>query len=237
MKESHIRNIASVHWRVQLARIGLAATLGACIHRGGMSAVWSGRAALLDPADSFWRSPAPAAFSARVETTQGVFIIEVERRLAPLGADRLYNLARAGFFDDSRFTRVVPNFIAQFGIPGDPRIAAIWTTRSFPDDSVRASNVRGTIAFAMTGPNTRTTQLYINLVDNVRLDAQGFAPIGRVVRGMDVVDRLYSGYGESSGGGVRAGKQGPLVAGGNAYVDLQFPKLDHIVRVTISDRM
>jgi homoserine O-acetyltransferase/O-succinyltransferase len=200
-----------------------------------MSAGQAGRAALLDPTDPVWRLPAPAAFSARVETTKGVFIIEVERRLAPLGADRFYHLARAGFFDDSRFTRVVPNFIAQFGIPGDPRTAAIWTMRSFPDDSVRASNVRGTIGFAMTGPNARTTQLYINLVDNVRLDAQGFAPIGRVVSGMDVVDRLYSGYGESSGGGVRAGKQGPLVAGGNAYVDRQFPKLDHIVRVTISD--
>jgi homoserine O-acetyltransferase len=163
-------------------------------------------------------------------------VLEIERAWAPRGADRFYNLARAGFFDDSRFSRVVPQFIAQFGIPADPAVGAVWQHRAFPDDSVAHSNVRGTIAFAMTGPNARTTQLYISLVDNMRLDAQGFAPIGRVVEGMAVVDSLYSGYGENSGGGVRRGNQAPLFAGGNAYVDREYPKLDRLIRMTIIDR-
>lgn len=193
-------------------------------------------AALLDPDAPFWSEQAPSVFSARVETSRGSFTLEIHRDWAPRGADRFYNLARAGFFDDSRFFRVVPNFIVQFGIPGDPAIAALWRDRVVADDSVRQSNVRGTIAFAMTGPNTRTTQLYISRVDNTRLDAQGFAPIGRVIEGMTVVDSLYSGYGENSGGGVRAGRQGPLFSGGNAYLDRAYPRLDRLIRVTISGR-
>ena len=122
------------------------------------------------------------------------------------------------------------------GVAGDSAINATWAARTFPDDSVKQTNARGTVAFAMTGPNSRTTQVYINLVDNTRLDAQGFAPMGRVVRGMDVVDSLYAGYGENSGGGVRAGKQGPLLNGGNAYVDREYPKLDRLIRIRISDR-
>lgn len=176
-------------------------------------------------------------FYATVETSKGPFVLEIDRAWAPHGADHFFELARARFFDDSRFTRVVPNFIAQFGIAGDSRVNAIWSPRAIPDDPVAHSNVRGTIAFAMTGPNSRTTQLYINLVDNSRLDAQGFAPIGRVVRGMDIVDRLYSGYGERSGGGMRAGNQAPLLAGGNAYIDREYPLLDRLIRVTLSDRM
>jgi homoserine O-acetyltransferase len=207
-----------------------------CTHHVSATRSGAGSSPLFDPTAAFWQTPAPATFYARVETTKGVFVLQVERALAPRGADRFYNLSRAGFFDDSRFTRVVPNFIAQFGIPGDPALSRIWSARVFPDDSVRASNVRGTIGFAMTGPDARTTQLYINLVDNSRLDAQGFAPIGRVVEGMDVVDRLYSGYGETAGGGVRAGNQGPLLTGGNSYIDRNYPKLDRLVRVTISDR-
>jgi homoserine O-acetyltransferase len=192
------------------------------------------RAPLLDPNSAFWRTQAPRLFDARVETSAGVFLLEIHRDWAPLGADRFYDLVRAGYYDDSRFTRVVPAFIAQFGVAGDSAVATTWYHRGFPDDSVKTSNVRGTIGFAMTGPGARTTQLYINLVDNARLDAQGFAPIGRVISGMeDVVDRLYGGYGETSGGGVRAGHQGPLVAGGNAYVDRAFPKLDHLIRITV----
>jgi cyclophilin family peptidyl-prolyl cis-trans isomerase len=194
------------------------------------------RSVLLDPSSLFWDTHAPRAFDARVETSQGTFALAIERDWAPRGADRFYNLVRAGFFDDSRFFRVVPQFIAQFGIPAEPEIAAVWRNRAFPDDAVRHSNARGTIGFAMTGPNSRTTQLYISLVDNVRLDAQGFAPIGRVVEGMAVVDRLYSGYGENSGGGVRAGKQAPLFSGGNVYLDREFPKLDRLIRITITDR-
>ena len=191
------------------------------------------RALLLEPDAPFWAQPAPPRYSVGIETTRGRFVIEVERALAPRGADRFYRLVEAGYFDDSRFSRVVPGFIAQFGIPGDPTITRVWQHRAIEDDSVRTSNVRGTIAYAMTGPNTRTTQLFISLVDNSRLDAQGFAPIGRVVVGMDVVDRLYGGYGESSGGGMRAGKQGRVLEEGNAYLDRSFPRLDHLVRAYI----
>ena len=222
--------------KVALAVVA-ALTAGSCVHgRGGALTPAQRRAILLDPGSSFWETPAPRVFDVRVETSKGNFVLQIERAWAPRGADRFYNLARAGFFDDSRFSRVVPRFIAQFGVPGDPAVGAVWQHRTFPDDSVAHSNVRGTIAFAMTGPNTRTTQLYISLVDNVRLDAQGFSPIGRVVEGMAVVDSLYSGYGENSGGGVRAGKQAPLFSGGNAYIDREYPKLDRLIRMTIIDR-
>jgi homoserine O-acetyltransferase len=194
------------------------------------------RVVLLDPSAPFWETPAPAVFDARVETTKGTFVLEIDRAWAPRGADRFYNLARAGYYDDSRFSRVVPQWIAQFGIAGDPGVARTWRDRAFPDDPVVQSNVRGTIAFAMTGPNARTTQLYISLRDNSRQDAQGFSPIGRVVEGMAVVDSLYSGYGETSGGGVRAGHQGPLVEGGNIYVDREYPRLDKLVRIEIVAR-
>jgi cyclophilin family peptidyl-prolyl cis-trans isomerase len=215
----------------------VAALSSACLHRhGSVLSPAAARSALLDPSSSFWTTNAPRTFDARVETSKGTFTLSIERDWAPLGADRFYNLARAGFFDDSRFSRVVPHFIAQFGIPGDPAVGAIWQHRTFADDAVTHSNVRGTIAFAMTGPNTRTTQLYISLVDNSRLDAQGFAPIGRVIDGMAVVDSLYSGYGENSGGGVRAGKQAALFSGGNAYLDREYPKLDRLIHITVIDR-
>jgi homoserine O-acetyltransferase len=191
---------------------------------------------LTHPDAAYWSRPAPAVFDATVETTRGAFVLEVHRDWAPHGADRFYQLARAGYYDDSRFSRVVPDFIAQFGIAGGPGLNAIWPARTIPDDPVTHSNTRGTAAFAMTGPNARTTQIFVSLVDNSRLDAQGFSPIGFVSRGMDVVDRLYSGYGESSGGGVRAGKQGPLLTGGNTYVDREYPRLDHLVRITVSAR-
>jgi cyclophilin family peptidyl-prolyl cis-trans isomerase len=224
--------------RRPLSVVTVALVFGAaCVHpsRHTLTPVQQ-RAALLDPSSSFWETHAPRAFDARVETSKGVFVLAIERDWAPRGADRFYNLARAGYFDDSRFSRVVPRFIAQFGLAGDPVVGGLWYHRAFPDDPVTHSNVRGTIAFAMTGPDSRTTQLYISLVDNSRLDAQGFSPIGRVVDGMAVVDSLYSGYGETSGGGVRAGKQGPLVSGGNSYIDREFPKLDRLIRITITDR-
>jgi homoserine O-acetyltransferase len=128
---------------------------------------------------------------------------------------------------------VLPAYIAQFGIPGDPAITSVWKDRAFRDDPVRTSNVRGTIGFAMTGPDTRTTQLYISRKDNAQLDAQGFSPIGRVERGMEVVDALYDGYAETAGGGVRAGKQQRMLAEGNAHLDRDFPKLDRIRRVVV----
>jgi cyclophilin family peptidyl-prolyl cis-trans isomerase len=178
----------------------------------------------------------PAHWLATVETTKGRFVLDVDRAWAPHGADHFYELIRSGFYDDSRFTRVVPNFIVQFGVAGDSAKNARWSTVTIPDDSVRHSNVEGTFAFAMRGPNDRTTQLFISVVDNSRLDAQGFAPLGRVIEGMDVVKSIYSGYGERSGGGVRAGNQAPLMNGGNAYVDRLFPKLDRLLRITVSDQ-
>ena len=192
------------------------------------------RAILLAPEHPAWSTPAPDTFLAIVETTAGDFSIEVVRAWAPIGADRFYNLARHGYYDDARMHRVVPGFITQWGIAGDPEVTAVWYDRGMPDDTVVASNVRGSIAFAFTDPGTRSTQVYINMVDNTRLDATGFAPFGRVIDGMDsVVDSIYSGYGEDSGGGVRRGDQGPLVAGGNAFIDATYPDLDRIIRIRI----
>ncbi|HEY8020378.1 MAG TPA: peptidylprolyl isomerase, partial [Thermoanaerobaculia bacterium] len=193
----------------------------------------AGRAALLDPGHPLWSRRAPEVFRVRFETSRGAFVVEARRAWAPHGADRFYALAASGFFDDSRFFRVVPGYIAQFGIPGAPAVTARFTGRAIPDDPVRQSNARGTLAFAMTGPGTRSTQLYINLSDNARLDGQGFAPIGRVTAGMDVVDGLYSGYGEGAGGGMRGGRQGKILAGGDAYLDAAFPKLDRLIRARI----
>ncbi len=191
------------------------------------------RAALLDPGAPLWRRQAPAVFPARFETSQGSFVVEVRRDWAPHGADRFFGLTAAGFFDDSRFFRVVAGYIAQFGVAGDPAVTAVWKDRPIPDDPVRHGNARGTMAFAMTGPGTRLTQLYINLADNARLDPQGFAPIGRVVAGMEIVDRLYAVYGERSGGGMRAGRQDQLLAGGNLWLDAEYPQLDRLRRVRL----
>lgn len=178
--------------------------------------------------------PVPGVFRVRVETTSGSFVIEAHRAWAPNGVDRFHQLVLAGFFNDSRFFRVVPGFVAQFGIAGGPKSAWAWRDKTIPDDPVIKSNQRGFVSFAMTGPNTRATQLYINLADNSRLDSQGFAPIGQVVEGMEVVDRLYSGYGEASGGGMRGGKQDKLFEEGNAWLDREFPKLDKLVRATVT---
>jgi homoserine O-acetyltransferase len=215
--------------------IALGLVLLPCAHVASAQSAPDTRA-LYDPASAFWKEHAPASYRAKFETTKGVFVLEVTRTLSPLGADRFYNLIRAGYYDDSRFTRVVPNFIVQFGVPKDSVLARLWYTNTFPDDSVKTSNVRGTFAFSMRGPNDRTTQIYISLVDNSRNDPQGFSPLGRVVEGMNVVDSLYNGYGETSGGGVRAGKQGPLLSGGNGFVDREYPRLDHLIRATIIDR-
>ena len=177
--------------------------------------------------------PLPSMFRVRFETTAGSFVIEAHRAWAPNGVDRFHQLVLAGFFNDSRFFRVVPGFVAQFGIAGDPKNAQAWRNKTIADDPVAQSNQRGFISYAMTGPNTRTTQLYINLADNSRLDPQGFAPIGQVVEGMEVVDKLYSGYGEASGGGMRGGKQARLFEEGNVWLDKEFPKLDRLIRATV----
>lgn len=211
----------------------LAMLLSACAH-GGTDSSESRTALLLDPSNPEWTHPSPPVWQARFETTRGEFVVEVVRDLAPIGADRFYNLIRLGYYDDTRFHRVVPGYIVQFGLHGDPRVNAAWLHRQLQDDPPRGSNVRGTFAFAKTPePNTRNTQIYINLGDNTRNDAEPFSLFGRVVTGMEVVDSLYSGYGESSGSGVRHGRQGPIIEGGNEYLDREFPLLDQLIRARI----
>jgi peptidyl-prolyl cis-trans isomerase A (cyclophilin A) len=179
---------------------------------------------LLDP--STLKARAPEMFRVQFNTTKGPVILEITRAWAPLGADRFYNLVRAGFFTNCTFFRVVPRFIVQFGISPRPDVARVWEKANFADDPVKQSNKRGTITFATAGPNTRTTQLFINYSDNAGLDGQGFAPFGQVVEGMDVVDKIYPGYGEQP-------DQGRLQSEGKAYTDKSFPMLDKIVSATI----
>jgi peptidyl-prolyl cis-trans isomerase A (cyclophilin A) len=151
----------------------------------------------------------------------------VHRAWAPHGADRFYNLVRAGYYDGVRFFRVLPGFMAQFGIHGDPVVSAAWRDQRIPDDPVRRTNVRGMVSFATAGPGTRTTQVFINFANNDRLDAMGFSPFGQVVEGMEVVDQLYADYGEGQPRG-RGPDQGRMQAEGNAYLARQFPKLDTV---------
>ena len=175
---------------------------------------------------------APESFKARFETSKGPFTVEVTRSLAPNGADRFYNLVRAGYFADVEFFRVISGFMCQFGIHGNPKVSAAWREASIPDDPVKGSNTRGSITFATAGPNTRTTQLFINLVDNPRLDGMGFSPFGKVIEGMDVVDQIHSGYGEGAPRGAGP-DQGRAQQEGNAYLKKEFPKLDYIKSAAI----
>jgi cyclophilin family peptidyl-prolyl cis-trans isomerase len=173
-------------------------------------------------------------YRVRIETTKGPLLIEVVPDWAPRAAERFHELVRIGYYDDSRFFRVTPRWV-QFGISGNPALAKKWRDATFADEvpGKRKSNVRGTVAFAFAVPDGRSTQVFINLADNLRLDAEGFAPFGRVVEGMDVAAALYGGYGESSGGGIRGGKQQPLFEGGNAWVDAHFPLLDSLLSARI----
>ncbi len=175
----------------------------------------------------------PQMYRVRLDTTKGAIVIAVHRDWAPHGADRFYELVTRGYYDDSRFFRVVKNQWAQFGINGDPSVSARWRAATIPDDPVRQSNTRGRVSFAFKDPGGRTTQVYISLRDNASQDAQGFAPFGEVVEGMAVADALNSEYGESAGGGIRAGRQQALFDGGNAYLDREFPHLDRLLRATI----
>ncbi|HEY4378829.1 MAG TPA: peptidylprolyl isomerase [Acidobacteriaceae bacterium] len=178
---------------------------------------------------------APATFRTRFETTAGSFVIETHRDWSPHGAERFYELVQSGYYNDSRFFRVVPNRWVQFGISGDPKTAQRWRPRTIPDDPLTHHNTRGMVAFSNTAPGTRSTQVYIDTGDNsARNDSEAaFAPFGEVVEGMDVVDRLYSGYGENSGGGMRAGHQDAMFEGGNAYMDREYPKLDKLIRAIV----
>jgi peptidyl-prolyl cis-trans isomerase A (cyclophilin A) len=179
-----------------------------------------------DPASPAFAAQAPDSFRARFETSAGDFVIAVQRRWAPKGADRFYNLTRSGYYDGVRFFRVVPGFMVQFGIHGDPAVAAAWRDQRIPDDPVRRTNLRSMVTYATAGPGTRTTQLFINFGSNDGLDAQGFAPFGQVVEGMDVVDRIYAGYREQP-------NQGRIQAEGNAYLGRAFPRMDYVKRASI----
>jgi len=197
-----------------------------------MAAEDPGPSPLLDPTHPAMTRSAPETFLVRFETTQGDFVVEARREWAPNGAQRFYNLVRNGYYDGVRFFRVVPGFVVQFGVHGDPDVAAAWRTARMPDDSVRVSNVRGSISFASGGPDTRTVQVFINLSDNSRLDASGFAPFARIMDGMDVVDRLYAGYGEGAPRG-QGPDQARIQAEGEAYLASEFPLLDRVVRARV----
>ena len=177
--------------------------------------------------DSTARAPssaatqAPDSFRVAFETTRGNFVVDVIRKWSPHGVDRFHELVTSGYFTDVAFFRVLPGFVAQFGMHGDPSVNKRWDDRPIPDDSVVQSNKRGTLVFATSGPNTRGNQFFINFADNASLDRQGFSPFGRVVEGMGVVDSIYAGYGEEP-------DQGRIGAEGNRYLKRSFPRLDYI---------
>jgi peptidyl-prolyl cis-trans isomerase A (cyclophilin A) len=205
----------------------LAATVGAgaCTHGDGP---------LLVPDETELAKAAPDSFRVRVETNRGNFTLMARRAWAPHGVDRFYYLTRHQYYDSTYFFRVIENFVAQFGISGNPTVNEAWESRRIADDPVRHSNTRGTLAFASEGPNTRTVQLFINLKDNSKLDSYGggFPPIGEVIEGLPIVEGLYDGYGEGPPSGL--GPRQELITGqGNAYLRRYFPKLDYIVHASI----
>lgn len=182
---------------------------------------------LLKPAALHAR--APASFDVSFTTTKGTFVVSVHRAWAPRGADRFYNLVQAGFYNGNEFFRVVRGFVVQFGISGDPKVSSAWQNANIRDDPVKASNTVGTLTFADAGPNTRTTQLFINLANNASsLDGQGFAPFGKVTKGMAVVEKLYGGYGEAP-----SNAQPRIASQGNTFLRKRFPKLDSILRARL----
>ena len=175
---------------------------------------------------------APATYKAKFETNKGAFVVEVQRDWAPNGADRFYNLVKNGYFDDARFFRVMPDFMVQFGINGDPAVNAAWRAARIKDDPVRQSNKIGYVTYATSGPDSRTTQVFINFKDNAGLDGQGFAPFGRVVSGMNVAESLNSEYGDGAPRG-RGPDQGRLQMEGNAYLAKEFSRMDFVRKATI----
>jgi peptidyl-prolyl cis-trans isomerase A (cyclophilin A) len=181
---------------------------------------------LLHPASL--HAKAPDVYLVKFHTSKGDFTMKVTRAWAPLGADRFYNLVEHHFYDGASLFRVVPGFVVQFGLPADPQIGRVWANANIKDDPVVQSNQTSYVTYAMGGPNTRTTQVFINLVDNTRLDTMGFAPFGQVVNGMDVVKQFYGGYGDEKGP-----DQGRLTNEGKAYVEKNFPKLDTIITARV----
>jgi peptidyl-prolyl cis-trans isomerase A (cyclophilin A) len=188
----------------------------------------TGTSPLLTPNPDSLAQPAPDSFKVAFETSKGRFVVQAHRAWAPIGVDRFHYLARNGFYDGAKFFRNLPNFMAQFGIHGNSAVNDVWKSRDMTDDPVKQSNLRGYVSYAMGGPNTRSTQLFINKRDNSRLDAMGFAPIGIVVEGMHVIDALYTGYGEGPpyGGGP---DQDRVMREGNRYLNRFYPQLDSII--------
>jgi peptidyl-prolyl cis-trans isomerase A (cyclophilin A) len=194
-------------------------------------AVGQTNAKLLNPAQL--NETAPDKYQVKFETSKGDFVLDVTRAWAPIGADRFYNMVKNGFYDNCRFFRTVEGFMVQFGINGDPKVNQVWSNANIKDDAVTQSNLRGYMSFATAGPNTRTTQVFINFNDrNKQLDSMGFSPFGKVSKGMDVVDSLYNGYGDAAPRG-NGPDQNRIKMEGNAYLTKSFPKLDYIKTATI----
>jgi peptidyl-prolyl cis-trans isomerase A (cyclophilin A) len=205
---------------IRIASLLLALVIAAPAHSQGL-----GNPAAL-------KEQAPPVYKVEFDTSKGSFVVEVHRDWAPNGADRFYNLVKNGFYDNTRFFRVLEGFMAQFGVNGDPKVSTVWREARIKDDPVKVSNKRTFVTFATAGPNTRTTQVFISYGDNSNLDSQGFAPFGQVVSGMKVVDSLYNGYGEGVPRG-RGPDQARVQSEGNAYLGSAFPNLDYIKKATI----
>ena len=196
------------------------------------SVLWLMLAGCSGSSQSKQAASVPDLFKVNLDTSKGPVVIEVHKDWAPLGAERFYQLVKSGYYDGARFFRVLPGFMAQFGIAADPQTTAKWKESNLQDDPVKQSNTRGMVTFATAGPNTRTTQMFINTGDNARLDSQGFAPIGKVISGQEAVESFFSGYGEGAPAG-RGPAQQLIEIQGNAYLEKDFPELDFIKKASI----
>lgn len=214
-----------------MIRLFTALVLAVATLAAGTTVAAAQTAALANPAAL--KAKAPDTYKVKFDTSVGVFVIQVTRDWAPLGADRFYNLVKAGFYDECRFFRAIPGFMVQFGIHGDPAVSAVWRNARIGVDPVKQGNKRMYITYAMGGtPDTRTTQVFINFRNNANLDGMGFASFGEVIEGQDVVDKIYTGYGEGAPSG-KGPAQGRVQAEGNAYLKKEFPRMDYIKKATI----
>jgi peptidyl-prolyl cis-trans isomerase A (cyclophilin A) len=220
---------------VLLAALASTACAGDACAAGDAPEPTAAQQVLLDPSAAALQATPPDTFHVLFETSRGNVTFDVVTAWAPIGAGRFYNLVRNGFFDGNRFFRVIPGGIVQFGVSGVPDVQAAWNEQALPDDPVRASNLGGTLVFATAGPNTRTTQMFVNYRDNEHYDSQGFSPIGRVTEGMGALLQLYSDYGEMAGLGGAGVDYQCMLAGGEAYIARDFDRMDRIIRATIID--
>jgi peptidyl-prolyl cis-trans isomerase A (cyclophilin A) len=221
------------YWVTMRGINGLILGAAACLALAGCSSPSREEAKKAEAPAAAKSDKAPDVFTVNLDTSKGPVAIEVHRDWAPIGADHFYSLVKTGFFNNARFFRVVRDFVVQFGIAADPKTNALWESAELKDDPVKQHNVRGTLVFATRGPNTRTTQMFINLKDNTAdLDGQGFAPIGDVISGMDVVERFYSSYGDMPPMGSGPDPQ-QISSRGNEYLESRFPRLDYIKKAAI----